>query len=444
MKDLICAVDKHRQRILQAERYIWQHPETGYKEKMTAAFMEEQMQSLGYTLTRAEGITGFTALLDTGRQGPTVMILGELDAVICPTHPDSNPQTGAVHACGHNAQCAALLGIAAALKEPGILDKFCGKILLCAVPAEEMLELDYRTKLIEQGVIRYMGGKSEFLSRGLFDGVDMAFMVHSSDTMSVLGGSVGLLGKRIIYKGTSAHAGGAPWAGHNALYAATCGINAVNAIRETFRDTDTIRFHPIITHGGEIVNAIPERVDIETYVRGHSFDAILSANKRINQALAGAALSLCTNVEIIDIPGYAPLVNDPGMIEVCRDAAEMLFPDRPFPVHADFSTGSTDMGDLSCIMPVVHPYSGGCKGKGHGNDFCVEDPEASCVDCAKWQLTMLLLLLGDGAARAKKILADFTPLFPSAKKYLEFMDSLNRDGDRIVYNGDGSASVRID
>ena len=126
------------------------------------------------------------------------------------------------------------------------------------------------------------------------------------------------------------------------------------------------------------------------------------------------------------------------------DAAEMLFPDRPFPVHADFSTGSTDMGDLSCIMPVVHPYSGGCKGKGHGNDFCVEDPEASCVDCAKWQLTMLLLLLGDGAARAKKILADFTPLFPSAKEYLEFMDSLNRHGDRIVYNGDGSASVRID
>jgi metal-dependent amidase/aminoacylase/carboxypeptidase family protein len=137
--------------------------------------MEEQMESLGYTLTRAEGITGFTALLDTGRQGPTVMILGELDAVICPTHPESDPQTGAVHACGHNSQCAALLGIAAALKEPGILDKFCGKILLCAVPAEEMLELDYRTKLIEQGVIRYMGGKSEFLSRGLFDGVDMAF-----------------------------------------------------------------------------------------------------------------------------------------------------------------------------------------------------------------------------------------------------------------------------
>ena len=97
MKDLICAVDKHRQRILQAERYIWQHPETGYKEKMTAAFMEEQMQSLGYTLTRAEGITGFTALLDTGREGPTVMILGELDAVICPTHPESDPQTGAVY-----------------------------------------------------------------------------------------------------------------------------------------------------------------------------------------------------------------------------------------------------------------------------------------------------------------------------------------------------------
>ena len=163
MKDIIQAVEKHRERILAAERFIWKHPETGYKEVETSRFLEESFIELGYEIVKPENITGFTATVDTGRPGPTVLILGELDSVICPTHPEADPTTGAVHSCGHNAQCAALLGIAAALKEPGILDKYCGKIMLCAVPAEELLEIGYRRKLKEEGIIRYFGGKSEFL-----------------------------------------------------------------------------------------------------------------------------------------------------------------------------------------------------------------------------------------------------------------------------------------
>ena len=98
--------------------------------------------------------------------------------------------------------------------------------------------------------------------------------------------------KNITYKGVSAHAGGSPWEGVNALYAANCGINAVNAIRETFKDNDSIRFHPIITNGGAMVNAIPETVTVESYVRGATIDAIVNANKRVNRALVGGALSL--------------------------------------------------------------------------------------------------------------------------------------------------------
>lgn len=114
--------------------------------------------------------------MDTGKPGPTILILGELDSIICPEHKDANPETGAVHSCGHNVQCAALVGIAATLKEPGILDKFCGKIMLCAVPAEELLEIEYRTNLKKDGKIKYFGGKSKFPSKGYFDEVDMAFM----------------------------------------------------------------------------------------------------------------------------------------------------------------------------------------------------------------------------------------------------------------------------
>lgn len=444
MQNRINAVEKHRQKILDAERYIWQNPETGYKEHKTSKYMAEAFEALGYKLCYAEGITGFYTVIDTGREGPEVLVLGELDSVICPTHPECDPATGAVHACGHNAQCAALLGVAAALSEPGALEGLSGRIRLCAVPAEELLEIEYRKGLREQGVIKYFGGKSEFLYRGYFDGVDLAFMVHTAKNYGVLGGSVGCIAKQILYKGKSAHAGGAPWDGNNALYAANCGMNAANALRETFKDSDSIRFHPIITHGGDMVNAIPATVRMESYVRGKTFKAIEEANKRINRALTGAALSLGTNIEIVDMPGYAPHVNDENMMELCREAAAIAMPGHDFPVSTRYTTGSTDMGDLSCIMPIVHPYAGGSVGTDHGADYRIADPEAACVTNAKWQVVMLSLLLENGAARARQILAEHQPLFASKEEFFAYCDSLCQSGDRIVYRKDGTAEVKLD
>ena len=164
---------KHTQLMLDAERWIWKHPETGYKEWKTHEYLETEFAKLGYELTLAGDIPGFTTLIDTGKEGPTIAVFGELDSVICASHPEADPTTGAVHTCGHNCQAAALLGLAAMLKEPGALDGMCGKILLVAVPAEELLELEYREDLRKKGVIKYFGGKPEFLWRGLLDGVDM-------------------------------------------------------------------------------------------------------------------------------------------------------------------------------------------------------------------------------------------------------------------------------
>lgn len=443
MELLAKAVDQYRQLILEAERYIWQHPETGYREEKTSQYMKDAFTRLGYELVCPEDITGFYTCIDTGRPGPEVLVLGELDSILCPAHPEADPTTGAVHSCGHNAQCAALLGVAAALKVPGVLDRMSGRIRLCAVPAEELLEIEYRSQLRAEGKIRYFGGKPEFLSRGYFDGVDLALMVHTTaGNPCVNQGSVGCIAKRIVYKGVAAHAGGAPWSGRNALYAATCGLNAVNAIRETFAEPDIIRVHPIITHGGDMVNAIPETVRMESYVRGSSFEGIEKANRKVNQALIGAALSIDTNVEIIDIPGYAPLNNDEGMNQVAIEAAEMAMPGMEM-LHAGFGSGSTDMGDLSAIMPVVHPHVAGSAGKGHGNDYRIVNPETAYIGSAKWQLAMLQLLLGNGAERAKKIVAEYKPKFESKEAYLSYLDSLNCSGDRIVYREDGKAEVRL-
>ena len=430
------SVDKHSKLILDAERYIWKNPETGYREVKTTAYLKEKFEALGYELTCPDNITGFYTTLDTGKEGPTLLILAELDSVICPGHPESDPVTGAVHACGHHAQCAALLGIAAALKEPGMLDGLSGRIKLCAVPAEELLEIGYRSELRKKGIIKYLGGKSEFASRGYFDDVDLAFMVHTSGKYAVRLGSVGCIAKTVVYKGKAAHAGGSPWNGVNALYAASQGLNAVNALRETFKESDCIRFHPIITSGGAMVNAIPESATIETYVRGLTFDAISSTNKRINRALIGAALSLGANVEIIDLPGYAPLRNSLDMIKLCKDAFEMSFPGEEFNFTEVYGTGSTDMGDLSAFMPVVHPYAAGAVGNSHGAEYYIVDPDSACVKCAKWQIGMAYLLLRDGAELAKSIVKNYEAPFAGLADFLAYQDSIIASGDRIVYSED--------
>ncbi len=441
MKRLIEAADRYRDLILSAERHIRQNPETGYKEWKTSKYLEEKFESLGYTLTRAGDIPGFTTELDTGREGPTLLILGELDSLICPNHPEADKETGAVHCCGHNAQCAALLGVAAVLSEEGALDGLCGKIRLCAVPAEELIEIEYRNRLISDGTIKYYGGKPEFLRRGLFDGVDLAFMVHTSTVYSVRGGSVGCRAKKISYKGKSAHAGGHPWGGINALYAASNGMAAANALRETFPEEDLIRFHPIITHGGEAVNAIPELVTLEAYVRGKTFEAIDRANTKINRALVGAALSIGAQIEIDDMPGYSPLCNNKDMMEMCRNAFLAVFPDEEFGFSDNIGTGSTDMGDLSMIMPVIHPYAAGSTGTSHGMDYYISNPEKACVGSAKWQLSMLYSLLSDNAALAKSIISGFTPAFKSKDELLSYLDSVQLHGKRIEYCEDGSARV---
>ena len=432
MEKLLQSVENYTDVMLKAEEYIWKNPETGYKEYKTNKYMIEQFKSLGYDVIAPNDITGFYTTIDTGKKGPTVLILAELDSVICASHPSADPITGAVHACGHHCQCSALLGIAGALKQDGVLDDLCGKIKLCAVPAEELLEIEYRTELIKKGDIKYFGGKTEFLSRGYFDDVDVAFMVHTGKGYTVLDGHIGCIAKKIVYKGKSAHAGGSPWLGKNALYAATCGINAVNAIRETFIDSDMIRFHPIITNGGQIVNAIPETVCIESYVRGKTYDALVKANKRVNQALIGSALSLNNNIEILDYPGYSPEVNDTGMNDLARQAIKMALDIDCY--VGGTSSGSTDMGDLSVVMPTVQFFSAGATGTSHGNDYKIVDVKKATVDSAKVQCALLYLLLKDDAKKLYDIKSKYTPVYPSIKAYLDYIDKIFSSGDRIIYN----------
>ena len=178
VKSILSCVEKYKSLIVEVEQTIWKNPEIGYKEWKTSRYLADIFQSLGYQVTLAGDIPGFAAQIDTGRPGPVIAIVAEEDSIICPEHPEADPATGAVHACGHNAQSAYLVGCAAALAEPGALDGLCGSIRFLSIPAEETIDLEYRSKLIQEGTIHYLAGKIEFLYRGLFDGVQLVLFTH--------------------------------------------------------------------------------------------------------------------------------------------------------------------------------------------------------------------------------------------------------------------------
>lgn len=443
-KKITDAVEKHCDLILETERYVWKNPETGYREWKTSEYLAGIFEKLGYNLIKAGNIPGFYTDIDTGRPGPKVLILGELDSLICFDHPEANPQTGAVHCCGHNAQCAALVGIAAALKEEGVMDGLCGSVRLCAVPAEEGIEMDFRRELRDKGIIKYNGGKTEFLYRGYFDGVDLAYMIHTTGGKKAVikKGAVGNVKKSVYYKGVSAHAGANPDKGINALYAATLGLSAINSLRETFKEKDLIRVHPIITNGGAAVNAIPSVVKLESYVRGKTLEAVERENRKVNRALIGAAISMGAKIEIDDKTGYHPLVDDDNLIELTKEAMEYVMGEDGVEVDMSYSTGSTDMGDLSAIMPVIHPYMPGASGTSHGSDYFIKDPKVACVDSAKVQVIMLRLLLEENARRANYIVQNKEVICASKEEYFERIKKLESTGDRVEYGMNGEIYIK--
>lgn len=161
---LLCGfVDQARDLIVRAEKTIWENPELGFEEWKTHAYMKAEFEKMGYTVVEFGNIPGFYADVDTGKPGPKVVLMGEMDALLLPTHHAA--VNGNAHACGHHAQCAALMGAAYALKQPGAMDGLCGTVRLMAVPAEELggSNLDRRYEMHEEGIIHFSQGKPELM-----------------------------------------------------------------------------------------------------------------------------------------------------------------------------------------------------------------------------------------------------------------------------------------
>jgi len=232
----------------------------------------------------------------------------------------------------------------------------------------------------------------------------------------------GTVAKRIQFIGRASHAGGAPHLGINALNAAMMAMTAINFNRETFRDEDSIRVHPIITKGGEAVSAVPADVRMETFVRGRTVEALMDANAKVDRALKAGAMAVGAQVKIQTIPGYMPLQQNKAMAEIFRaNAAELVGEENVG--YVDHRGGSTDMGDISRLMPVIHPYVGGATGLGHGATYVVEDYALAVIKGAKALAYTAIDLLGDNASHGNSV-AGGQRADMSIPEYLKFMRNL--------------------
>jgi amidohydrolase len=430
------AIEQRGEEIIGLGETIRKSPELGFKEVKTARLVEETFARLGLQPKGGLALTGVRAdVAGRAGAGPTFALLGELDGLVVTGHPVADPQTGAAHACGHNAQVAGMLGAAMGLLDSKTFDHLAGRIVFFAVPAEEYGDIEWRVAQARAGRLEFLGGKPELLRLGHFDDVDLSMMIHMTSRTEdgktgVPASNNGCIVKTVRYIGRASHAGGAPHQGINALYAAQIGLAAINAIRETFRDEDTIRVHPIITHGGSQVNVIPGEVRLETYVRGRTVEAILDANKKVDRALRAGALALGAKVEIETLPGYMPMACDPTMARLYQaNAAELLGAEHYRQIG--HRTGSTDMGDLSMVMPVLHPYMGGATGSGHGADYQIVDQQLAYLGIAKGLAAMAIDMLADGAAGAREVLKVARPPM-TREQYLAFQRGIAR---REVYEG---------
>jgi len=423
LKKLACeAIDARREDIIAFADSVEAEPELGFKEFKTSEKFAGLLQSLGRSPKREVAITGVIDEYPGARDDLKVAIMGELDAILVADHPKADPLTGAVHACGHNAQLASVAAIAYALHDTDLMSSLGGSIVLMGVPAEEYVEITYRKRLRDEGKLWFLSGKQEFIRLGAFDGIDITVMQHSAPCgtgyrAGATSACTGFTGKLINYKGKPAHAGAAPFDGVNALNAAMLGLMAVHAQRETFRDEDHIRVHPIITKGGDIVNVVPADVRLETYVRGANMEAILAASEKVNRAFRAGGDAVGAQCEILELPGYLPALQCDRLTELMYRELCSLVGEGVQRVCAGFGGGSTDQGDVSQLIPSVQSFFAGAYGGLHSTDFYLADKDLAILTAAKAMLCLTIELLYGDASEGRAVKEGFKPAF-TKEEYL--------------------------
>jgi amidohydrolase len=319
------AVDAMEDRLRAVSRDIFEHPEVKFEEVRASKLLADELTKDGFEVELgAAGLeTAIVAVHPKRSDGPTVAILGEYDAL---------PEIG--HACGHNLIAAAGLGAALALGS--IKSEIPGTLVFMGTPAEEG-----------------GGGKVLMIDAGLFEDVDMAMMFHPSTNTIVDRGSLAITEVKIEFAGKPAHASGCPEKGINALDAVIQTFNGINALRQHIKDG--ARIHGIIRNGGVKPNIVPDYTSAEFYVRAQESDYRDELLVKVRRCAEGAATATGATLTWSEVGhAYKAMKPNRALGEVFVKHLASL--GEPLRLPKDNAMGSTDMGDVSQVVPSIHAY----------------------------------------------------------------------------------------
>jgi amidohydrolase len=317
------SVESQRQQLIQLSLNIHDNPELGFKEEKASAWLASYLEDSGFHVER--GIAGLaTAFRATYGQGsPRIALLAEYDAL---------PKIG--HGCGHNIIAASAVGAAVASKP--IIDQLGGSIVVLGTPGEEIF-----------------GGKIDMVKAGTFKEIDVAMLVHPEVRNMPTEEALACSSLEVEFFGRPAHAAGQPHRGINALDAMILAFTSINSLRQHIKAD--ARIHGIITDGGEAPNIVPAHSAAVFLVRALDDDYLAELKDKVLNCFTGASVASGARLEYRwRDKTYAPMKNNTTLAKLFKQNLESLGR-QVETCDPHFGLGSTDMGNVSQVVPSIHP-----------------------------------------------------------------------------------------
>lgn len=313
--------------LIQMSDHLYENPELGDEEYESMKLLTSYLQSHGFRV-EAEIVdrpTAFRATFKSEKPGPTIAYLAEYDAL-----------PGVGHGCGHNMIGTMSVGAGVVLSK--LVHEIGGSVVVLGTPAEET-----------------NGAKVPMAAEGIFDGIDVAMILHPNGESCESGGSLAMDAIQFKYTGKSSHAAASPEKGINALDGVIQLFNGINALREHV--TSDVRMHGVISEGGLAANVVPDLAIAQFYIRANERAYLNEVVEKVTNIAKGAALMTGATVEITNYElSYDNMVTNE---QLSKAFTKNLTQVSKYPVEsAKLDHGSIDMGDVSHVVPAIHPYIG--------------------------------------------------------------------------------------
>jgi len=317
------SVELQRQQLIQLSLNIHDNPELGFEEEKAATWLTSYLEENRFNVER--GITGLTTAFRAtyGQGSPRIALLAEYDAL---------PKIG--HGCGHNIIATSAVGAAVAGKS--IIDQLGGRVVVLGTPGEEVF-----------------GGKIDMVKAGAFEEIDVAMIVHPDVRNMVTIQALACSSLEVEFFGQPAHAAAQPYKGINALETMILAFTSINSLRQHIRGE--ARIHGIITDGGEAPNIVPAHSAAVFLIRAPDNEYLAELKGKVLNCFTGASVASGARLEYRwSDRSYAPMKNNSTLAGLFKQNLESLgrhvedFEPR-------FGFGSTDMGNVSQVVPSIHP-----------------------------------------------------------------------------------------